>query len=113
MASEGVVDADVRRCPCDAARARTGASPLATTIARRSLFPPGMGPIISWAEQHRTLAEALHMLGEMFEARARAQASFASTVFTVMTVLMILFSMSAVIGGVFIPLIQTIQKLSG
>jgi type II secretory pathway component PulF len=113
MAGEGVVDADVRA----AARALTHdlsrGEPLATAIARRPLFRAGLGPIIAWAEQHRTLAEALHMLGEMFEARARAQASFASTVFTVLTVLMILVSLLAVIAGVFVPLIQTIQKLSG
>ena len=95
MAGEGVVDADVRAAARALTRDLDRGEPLASAVARQSLFRAGLGPIIAWAEQHRSLAEALHMLGEMFEARARAQASFASTVFTVMTVLMILGSASS------------------
>ncbi len=47
---------------------------------RPSLFPQGYARIIDWAEKHRGLPEALHMAGEMFEAQARAQAGFVSTV---------------------------------
>ena len=53
------------------------------------------------------------MMAEMFEGRARAQASFASTVCSVLTVLAILSGIAAVVFGVLAPMITLIQKLSG
>jgi general secretion pathway protein F len=113
MAGAGVVDADVREVAQSMTADLARGESLANVIARRSYFPEGLGPIVAWSEAHQSLAEALHVLGEMFEARAQAHASFASTVCTSLTVLMILFGVSAVIFGVFLPLIQMIQKLSG
>jgi len=113
MAGEGVVDADVRvvarAMTTDLARGES----LSTVIARRSYFPAGLGPIVAWAERHQSLAEALHVLGEMFETRAQSHARFASTVCTALTVLLILFGVSTVMIGVFLPLTQMIAKLSG
>jgi type II secretory pathway component PulF len=113
LAGAGVVDADIqagaRVITADLARGES----LGKVIGRRSYFPAALGPIVAWAEQHQSLAEALHVLGEMFEGRARSQASFASMVFTALTVLLILFGVSAVVFGIFVPLLQMIQKLSG
>jgi type II secretory pathway component PulF len=113
MAGQGVVDADLRTV----ARSLTGdlehGQTLAAAMERRSYFPEGVGRIVGWAEEHRSLPETLHMLGEMFEARARAQASFASTVCTVLTVVLMVGGIVLVVLGVFIPLFQLIQKLSG
>ncbi len=113
MAGEGVVDADVRAVARDMSNDLARGESLAKAIARRSYFPVGLGPIVVWAEQHQSLAEALHVLGEMFEARAQAHARFASTVCTALTVLLILFGVSTVMIGVFLPLTQMIAKLSG
>jgi general secretion pathway protein F len=113
MASAGVVDADVRHAARDLAREIEGGGLLAGAITRRSFFPEGMGRIVDWAEFHQCLPESLHMLGGMFEARARAQATFSSTVFTVLTLFLIVLGVGTVIMAVFAPLIQTIQMLSG
>ena len=113
MAGAGVVDADVRAVGRAMTADLNRGESLARLIVRQSYFPQGLGPIIAWAEQHQSLAEAMHVLGEMFEARARFQARFASTVCTSLAVLMILFGISVVIAGVFLPMIQMIQKLSG
>lgn len=113
MAGEGVVDASVRAVARSMTSDLARGESLAKIIARRSYFPEGLGPIVAWAEQHQSLAEALHMLGEMFEARAQSHASFASTVCTSLTLLLILFGVSAVIFGVLLPLTQMIAKLSG
>jgi type II secretory pathway component PulF len=113
MAGQAVVDADIQSAARAMADELAAGLSLARVMARRSLFPAGVHPIVAWAEDHHSLAETLHMLGEMFEARARSQASFASTVCTSLTVLIILFGVGAVVLGVFVPLYQTIQKLSG
>ncbi len=113
MAGDGVVDADVRSVARSMTSDLARGKRLANVIAQRSYFPEGLGPIVAWAEQHQSLAESLHVLGEMYEARAQSQARFASSVCTSLTLLMILFGVGAVIFGVFVPLIQMIQKLSG
>lgn len=113
MAGEGVVDSTLRHLTRGMKQELQRGAPLYEAMNRRMYFPEGVGCIVRWAEQHQCLAEALHMLGEMFEARARAQATFASAVCTVMTVLMILLGVGLVICGAFLPMIQLIQKLSG
>jgi general secretion pathway protein F len=53
------------------------------------------------------------MVGEMFEARARSQATFAGTVLAVMAVVFVLLGMAAVVIGLMLPLLTLISKLSG
>jgi general secretion pathway protein F len=113
MAGEGVPDATLQAEVRLVAIELEEGSSLAAAIARRPIFPEGVAPIFVWAEQHQSLAEALHMLGEMFEARARAQASLATTVLRVVAVLVILGSLFLVVFGVVAPIIDMIQKLSG
>jgi type II secretory pathway component PulF len=113
LAGEGVTDADVRAVSRSLTHEVERGDSLAKSIGRRSLFPEGFGQIVAWAEKHQSLTEALHMLGEMFEARARSQAIFASTVFSVLTVLVILAGGTAIVIGVLLPMIDLIQKLSG
>jgi type II secretory pathway component PulF len=113
MAGEGVVDADVRAVARAMTTDLTRGESLATVIARRSYFPAGLGPIVAWAEKHQSLAEALHVLGEMFEARARSQARFASMLVTSLTLLLILPGLATVVLGVLLPLTQVIARLSG
>jgi general secretion pathway protein F len=113
LAGQGVADLEVRnvarKMTVDLERGDT----LAAAIGRHRFFPEGIGQLAAWAEKHQSLPGALHMLAEMFEGRARAQAQFVSTVCNVLTVLAILGGIVAVIGGVMIPMIQLIQKLSG
>jgi type II secretory pathway component PulF len=113
MAGEGVADADLRAALGSLSGDLKRGEPLAAAIGRRSYFPDGLMGIVGWAQEHQSLAEAMHMLGEMFEARARSQATFASTVLTVLTVLMIVLGIGLVVLGVFIPLYQLIGKLAG
>jgi general secretion pathway protein F len=112
LAGAGVPDGDVRVLSRKLTAEVERGNPLSSALGRQSNFPAGLGQIVSWAESHQCLAGALHMLGEMFETRARAQAVFASTVLSVLTVLLILVGVTAVIGGVLLPMINLIQALS-
>jgi general secretion pathway protein F len=113
MAGAGVGDGDIqaaaRLMAVDLARGES----FAEAIRRRPLFPEGLGQILAWAEQHQSLTEALHMLGSMFEGRARAQASFASTVCMVLAVVGIVAAILAFIFGAIAPMMQLLSKLSG
>jgi type II secretory pathway component PulF len=113
MAGAGVADADLRSVARSVAHDLEGGTPLAGAIGGRPYFPEGLGGIIGWAQEHQGLGEALHMLGEMFEARARSQATFASTVLTVLTVILIVLGIGLVVLGLLVPLYTLIEKLSG
>jgi type II secretory pathway component PulF len=113
LAGEGVVDHDIRSVARSLRDDLAGGESLGRAITRQWFFPVGLGPIVTWAEQHQSLAAGMHMIGEMFEARARTQASFASAVCSVLAVFLILTGIPLVVFGVFAPLIQLISKLSG
>jgi type II secretory pathway component PulF len=112
MAGEGVPDSKLRAVAALLARDVARGDSLARAINRPSFFPEGLPAIVSWAEDHRCLPATLHMLGEMFEARARSQANLASTVCGVLCLIVILGGILVVIFGVFAPMYQMIQKLS-
>ena len=89
------------------------ASTLSGAIARQSIFPAGLSRLLAWAEGQPALAGTLHTAGDMYEARARAQASFAGTVYGVASVIAVLLGIGLVVGAVMIPLISMISRLSG
>jgi type II secretory pathway component PulF len=113
MTGEGVPDAEIRAAGRAMGAEVARGQSLSQAMAGRRVFPAGMARIVAWAEGHRGLADALHMLGEMFEARARAQASFASSVCSVLGVLSILGGIVVTVGAVMIPMITMLNKLSG
>lgn len=101
-----------RACRAMAADVQGGLS-LSQAITRRPVFPRGMARLLRWAEGHQTLPESLRMAGELFEARARSQASFAGTVLGVVAVFMIWFGIGTVAVGLLLPMITLISKLAG
>ena len=113
LAGEGVVDADIdRTCRRMAGDVEEGLT-LSQACRRRGLLPSGTGSMLQWAEAHRSLPEALHMLGELFEGRARTQAGVVASVTSVLTVLLILFGIAFTVGALLVPMITLISKLSG
>lgn len=113
MTGDGVLDASIdHACGAMTADVRGGLT-LSQAISRRPIFPRGLAQILRWAEKHQGLADSLHMAGELFEARARAQASFAGTVLSVIALIAILLGAALVVMGLFLPLISLISRLSG
>ena len=76
-------------------------------------FPAGLARLLRWATKQNAIAEILHMAGEMFEARARGQAMFAGTVMAVLSVVIVLWGVFSVVGGLMLPMVTLISKLSG
>jgi len=108
-----VHDASIdRACRAMEADVQNGLS-LSQAITRRPVFPRGMARLLRWAEGHQTLPDSLRMAGEMFEARARSQASFAGTVLSVVAVFMIWSGIGTVVVGLLLPMITLLARLSG
>lgn len=113
LAGGGVLDARIERSSRAMAVDLDGGMTLSQSVWRRPIFPKGLARLLRWAEGHQSLPESLHMVGEMFETRARAQAGFAGTLLAVLAFISVIAGISAVVVGLLVPLITLISKLSG
>jgi general secretion pathway protein F len=114
LTGEGVQDASINSaCKRMAGEVESGKSLGEAMAACRRAFPSGLARLVQWAGNQRSLPEVLHMAGEMYEARARAQGAFAGTTFSVLAVLMILWGILTVVAGLMLPMISLISRLSG
>jgi general secretion pathway protein F len=82
-------------------------------MATRSELPMGLARLLQWATKQNAIAEILHVAGEIFEARAKGQAMFAGTVMAVLSVVIVLWGAFSVVGGLMLPIVTLISKLSG
>ncbi|MFO0891443.1 MAG: type II secretion system F family protein [Isosphaeraceae bacterium] len=113
LAGEGVQDADLDRACLRMAEDVEGGSTLATAMLARPELPMGLPRMLRWAGSKDASAEILHMTGEMFEARAKSQAIFAGTVMAVIAVVLVLWVVFGIIGGLMLPMVTLISRLSG
>lgn len=113
LTGEGIQNRDLdRACQVMALDVERGRS-LSESMAARPQFPTGLPRLLRWAQENGAIAEILHMAGDMFEARARGQATFAGTVVAVLSVIVVLWGIFTVIVGLMLPMITLISRLSG
>ena len=86
---------------------------LAEAFGRRRELPNGLARLIGWAEASRSLPGALNLAGDLYEARARAQARFVGLACTSLAILAVLWGAIFVIFALFLPLIRLVSALSG
>lgn len=79
---------------------------------RRSM-PDGLPRLLRWAEGRAAIAEVLHMAGETFQARSRAEAAFGGAAAAFMAALAVIVGLFIVVLGLFLPLITLVTRLSG
>jgi type II secretory pathway component PulF len=113
LTGEGVRNSDLdQACKLMASDVERGQT-LAESMQLHSQLPAGLPRLLKWSADQGAVAEILHVAGEMFEARARGQASFAGTVMAVLAVVLVLWGIFTVVGGLMLPMITLISKLSG
>ncbi len=113
LSGDGVQDASLMAASRRVAQEVEAGNPLSGAIARQSAFPEGLSRLLAWPGGQPALAGTLHTAGDIYEARARAQSSFAGTVYSVATVIAVLVGIGVVVVAVMLPLISLISKLSG
>ncbi len=113
LTGEGVQNSTLERACRYMANDVERGSTLAEAMFARSEFPKGLPRLLKWAKDPGSIAEILHMAGEMFEPRAKGQATYAGTVMAVLALIMVLWGITTVILGLMLPLITLISKLSG
>lgn len=113
LVGEGVSDPDIAHVSRRLEHQVREGVALEKAIESEGWFPVAMRSMLAWAQTHQSLPEGLHMVGDMFEARAHAQASFVGTFLGTSTVILVLLAIGLTVAALFIPLIQLISRLSG
>ena len=113
LAGRSVRDAEVADACGRMKRAVEGGEPLSSAVLLWKSIPAGLGQLFYWSEGHRNLPEALHLAGDMFEARARSQSSFAGSLLATFVLLLILWWIGFAIATLYLPLFSLISRLSG
>ncbi len=113
LAGQAVRDAEVADACGRMRRAVEGGEPLSSAFLIWKSIPAGLGQLFHWSEGHGNLSESLHLAGDMFESRARSQASFASSVLATFLLLLILWWIGFALAALYLPMITMIGRLSG
>lgn len=113
LAGEGVNDAELARAGIGLRRSSEAGRTIAESMGAWHRCPAGLREVVEGSERRGDLAAALHLAGDMFEARTRAQASFASTLFAAMTLLVVIWGIGFVLVALYLPIINLFSKLTG
>jgi general secretion pathway protein F len=113
LAGQGVGDADVAEASARMGQAIEEGQPLSDALRLWTSVPAGLGQLFAWSEARRGLPDSLHLAGDMFEARARAQSTFAAGILATLIMLMVVWWIGFAVAVLFLPMLSTISALSG
>lgn len=85
---------------------------LSTALQGWSHLPAGLGQLLAWGEGEQNLSTALRFAGDMFEARAATQATFARQVFGASLFLLVFWWIGFAIASVYLPVTYSIRSIS-
>jgi general secretion pathway protein F len=111
LAGEGVDDAELAASVQALCRSVEEGRSLSDSLELWPRCPAGLREVLGGSEARGDLPAALHMAGDMFEARARGHASFASSLFAAMTVLLVIWGIGFVLMGLYLPVFRLLGKL--
>ena len=86
--------------------------PLSVALRNWTGLPAGLGQLLAWGESRQSLGPALRFAGDMFEARAESQATFARQVLSGCLLLLIVWMIGFAIASIFLPISLAIRSIS-
>ena len=99
------VSADLRTS-CESGRS------LAQSLALWPRCPAGLAEVLGDSERKGDLSPALHMAGDMFEARTRSQGSLMTTVLAILTVVTVVWGIGFVLVALYQPIFNLLTRLA-
>jgi type II secretory pathway component PulF len=111
LASQGVNDAELSTSAEALRQSVEGGRSLSESLDLWPRCPAGLREVLEGSEARGDLAGSLHMAGDMFEARARGQSNFASSLFAAMAVLLVIWGIGFVLMGLYIPVFNLFRRL--
>ena len=113
LAGRGVADPDLAVACDGAAHAVLEGRTLSDAALTYRIFPDAFGRMLTWAESHEVLPDALRMAAELFEARARGQTRVVGIFALAATIALILMGLILIVFGTYLPMISLLSSLSG
>jgi general secretion pathway protein F len=110
LAGEGVNAAELSTSVRAMRRSVEEGRSLAASLDLWPRCPAGLREVLEGSEARGDLPAALHMAGDMFEARARGQASFASSLFAALTLLLVIWGIGFVLIGLYLPVFNLFKR---
>ncbi len=111
-AAGGVHDADLADASRRLADAVAQGQPFAWTAAATRPFPAVFCQFVKWGERHQKYPEALHAAGDIFEGRARVQASLLMWLIEPIVIIAAGLVIGGMIIAMFLPLIKLLNDLT-
>ena len=112
LAGRGVNDAELARAAKGIGASVEDGWTFADALRTWPRCPAGLDQVLADSEGRGDLAPALHLAGDMFEARARSHASFLSALFAAATLLIVVWGGAFMVMALYLPLISLITKLA-
>jgi type II secretory pathway component PulF len=113
LSGNGVNDAELARAGRDLRMSVEQGRTLSESLILWPRCPAGLREVLDGSEGRGDLAPSLHMAGEMYEARARSQSSFVSTIVSAVCVIAVIWGIGYFLAAVYLPIITLLWKLSG
>lgn len=112
LMGDGLADRQLAaRCAAAAGQIEAGRT-LGESLVGTGVFPLSAMPLLDWGARFGSLPTAIQFIGDSFESRTRLQVDMAQMI-TVPGVLMVGVMVAIMILGLFLPLINLIEHLSG
>jgi type II secretory pathway component PulF len=111
-AGGGVHDADLADASKRLADDVAGGQPFAWTAAAMPQFPAMFSQFVKWGERHHSYPEALHAAGDIFEGRARVQASLLTWLIEPFVIIGVGLCVAVIVLAMFMPLIKLLNDLT-
>jgi type II secretory pathway component PulF len=106
-------DHNLARATRIAARKCASGVPLAQSLADSIHFDPALPALISWGEQHGALGAALKQAAQTFEEELEMQSAFLQRIMPSVLFITVTTTMFFFVVGLFVPLVDLINNLSG
>ncbi len=111
-AAGGVHDADLAEASRQLADDVEGGQPFAWTVGSFSQFPAIYRQFVKFGERQNAYPVALHAAGDVFESRARVQASLFLWLFEPFMICLVAFMTGLVLFALYWPMIRLLDQLS-
>lgn len=113
LAGKGVRDPDLMSACLGASHEVEQGRSLLDAARQYRLFPTGFDRLLSWAETHQVLPDALRLASEIYLARARSQTTLLGVFLSAMAVAFVLIGVILVVLGLYMPTLKLLSALTG
>lgn len=112
LAAAATGDPELRRSIGQVVNSVLAGKPLGARLAADRSLPAGLAQVIAWGEDRDALGESLLLAGEMYEARAVGQLTFAAMIAPPLGLTITLFFFGLIVVALMMPMIGLIEKLA-